>query len=290
MAKHCCLRIAVILFIISLMFIVSGCGDAQNGDAQNPGNGENQGASQQGSLLDEIQDRGVLKVGMVLRFPPQMYVDEATGEPAGYDPFLMRKLAEDLEVELEMVDMEFEATIPALLAGQVDMLSLGLVNRPPRALVMEFTRPYVPYIQVAVVQAGSDIMTYDDLNQDGMKVTGLVGSTAENLARREFPNAEFLGLNQQEAMMEVTSGRADAVVVEAYMAIPLVNNNPDLVRVLEPDNPMQEEWGRWAVRPGDQRWLNYLNNWIDYYYTNGTLMGWYDEMVIDVQDEFWEMD
>src|SRR5687767_11146765 len=41
------------------------------------------------SLLDEIQERGTLRVGMTLQFEPQMYRDES-GEPAGYDVELMK--------------------------------------------------------------------------------------------------------------------------------------------------------------------------------------------------------
>tara|TARA_B100000959_G_C14430463_1_gene398357 strand:+ start:109 stop:504 length:396 start_codon:yes stop_codon:yes gene_type:complete len=99
------------------------------------------------SLLDEIQERGKIKIGSTLKYPPQMYVD-SDGEPAGYDVELMKMLAKDMKVELEVVDMDFPGLIPALLAEKVDMLSVGLVNTPERALALEFTDGYVPYRQV----------------------------------------------------------------------------------------------------------------------------------------------
>lgn len=95
------------------------------------------------SLLDEIIDRGTIKIGSTLQYPPQMYRDES-GEPAGYDVELMKMLANDMHVKLEVVDMDFPGLIPALLAGKVDMLSVGLVNTPERALSLEFTDGYVP--------------------------------------------------------------------------------------------------------------------------------------------------
>ena len=95
------------------------------------------------SLLDEIIDRGTIKIGSTLQYPPQMYRDE-NGDPAGYDVELMKMLANDIGVELEVVDMDFPGLIPALLAGKVDMLSVGLVNTPERALSLEFTDGYVP--------------------------------------------------------------------------------------------------------------------------------------------------
>ena len=142
------------------------------------------------SLLDEIIDRGTIKIGSTLQYPPQMYRDE-NGDPAGYDVELMKMLANDMHVELEVVDMDFPGLIPALLAGKVDMLSVGLVNTPERALALEFTDGYVPYSQVVVVQKNSAAESVSDLNREGMKITALLGSTAENLAKAKFPNAEI---------------------------------------------------------------------------------------------------
>ena len=85
------------------------------------------------SLLDEIKQRGVIKIGSTLKYPPQMYRDDS-GEPAGYDVELMKMLANALGVELEVVDMDFPGLIPALIAGKVDMLSVGLVNTQETAL------------------------------------------------------------------------------------------------------------------------------------------------------------
>ena len=107
-----------------------------------------------GNLLDEIKDRGTLRVGMVLQFEPQMYIDE-NGEPAGYDVDLMHMLAEDLGVELEINNLEFDAMIPGVLARQFDMASVGLVGRPARLEQLWFTCPYVPYGQVVVVNNDS---------------------------------------------------------------------------------------------------------------------------------------
>ena len=65
------------------------------------------------SLLDEIKERGKIKIGSTLKYPPQMYRD-SNGKPAGYDVELMKMLAKDMKVELEVVDMDFPGLIPAL--------------------------------------------------------------------------------------------------------------------------------------------------------------------------------
>ena len=230
-----------------------------------------------GNRLDAIKDRGTLVVGMTLQFEPQMYVDE-TGEPAGYDVDLMKMLAEDLQVELDIQDLEFPALMPGLIADQFDLVSVGLVGRPPRLEQLWFTCPYVPYRQVVVVNDGAGITSLDQLNDSGVTMTALIGSTAANLTSTRFPDAELVELDQAPAFLEVASGRADAIVVEEYLAIPFVRENPG-TSVLNPDAPFSQEYGAWAVPRGEVVWLEYLNGWLSYYISNGRLDELYTEWI-----------
>lgn len=231
----------------------------------------------EGNLLDDIKDRGTLRVGMTLQFEPQMYRD-ANDEPAGYDVEAVQLLADDLGVELEISDQEFDALIPGLLAGQFDLVSVGLVGRPPRLEQMWFTCPYVPYRQVVVTNDDSGITGLGDLNDSSVTMTALIGSTAANLISTEFPDATLTELDQAPAFLEVASGRADAIVVEEYLAIPFVAENPG-TSVLNPDAPFSQEYGAWAIPRGEVVWLEYLNGWLGYYIANGTLDGLYTDII-----------
>lgn len=231
-----------------------------------------------GNLLDEIKDRGTLRVGMVLQFEPQMYIDE-NGEPAGYDVDLMHMLAEDLGVELEINDLEFEAMIPGVLARQFDLASVGLVGRPARLEQLWFTCPYVPYGQVVVVNNDSHVKTRSDLNSSDVTMTALAGSTAANLISKEFSEANLVELDQAPAFLEVASGRADAIVVENYLAQPFVAENPT-TSILDPTDPfLAAEYGAFALPRGEVVWLEYLNGWLGYYIARGTLDDLYEKHI-----------
>ena len=231
-----------------------------------------------GNLLDEIKDRGSLRVGMVLQFAPQMYIDD-DGNPAGYDVDLMQLLADDLGVELDISDLEFEAMIPGLLARQFDLASVGLVGRPARLEQLWFTCPYVPYRQVVVVNNDSGIGSIAELDSSDVTMTALTGSTASSLTETRFPNAELIQLDQAPAFLEVASGRADAIVVEEYLALPFVAANPS-TSVLNPNAPfVAEEYGAWALPRGEVVWLEYLNGWLAYYISRGTLDEIYEDHI-----------
>jgi ABC-type amino acid transport substrate-binding protein len=230
-----------------------------------------------GNLLDEIKERGSLRVGMSLQFEPQMYKD-ANDQPAGYDVEVLKILAEDLGVELDISDQEFDALIPGLLAGQFDMVSVGLVGRPARLEQLWFTCPYVPYRQVVVVNDGAGITGLDQLDSPDVTITALIGSTAANLVSSQFPTANLNELEQAPAFLEVASGRADAIVVEEYLALPFVRENPG-TSILNPDAPFSQEYGAWALPRGDVMWRTYLNGWLGYYIANGTLAGLYEDII-----------
>lgn len=232
------------------------------------------------SLLDEIQDRGALRVGMTLQFEPQMYRDR-NGEPAGYDVELLKLLAADIGtgVELDIQDQDFTGLIPALLAGQVDMISVGLVGRPGGRLeTMWFSTPYVPYQQVVIVPADSDVVDTAELNAPDKTISALIGSTAANLASRIFPEATLVELEQQPALLEVASGRADAGIVEAYLAIPFVEQNPT-AKILNPEDPFSLEFGSYALPRGDLDWWMFINGWLRYRKGQGVLQALYDQII-----------
>jgi ABC-type amino acid transport substrate-binding protein len=234
---------------------------------------------QSGSVLDEIIERGELRVGMTLQFEPEMYLDD-DGNPAGYDVELLELLAADLEVELTIENQEFDALIPGLLAGTWDMISVGLVPRPPRLLQMYFTDAYVPYEQVLVAAADTDReATIDAYNVEGTTITALQGATAAEQVATQFPNATLAEFPQQDAaFLEVASGRADAIVVESYLAERFIQANPDQLAIVALDAPLQIEYGSYAIPLGDDKFLTYLNSWLQYYKNNGTLDRIYDEV------------
>ena len=63
----------------------------------------------------------VLRVGMVLRYPPCEMQDKA-GNPDGVGVKLAEALAKHLGRPLKIVPMEFSGLIPALKTGNVDLI------------------------------------------------------------------------------------------------------------------------------------------------------------------------
>jgi ABC-type amino acid transport substrate-binding protein len=248
--------------------VAAACGGGQSGSRSSD------------ELWDQVQRARTLRVAMVLQFPPQFYRDPQTREPAGYDVEMLKRMAKDLGVELQIEDMDFTATVPSLMAGKVDIIAAGLVNTPERAKSIQFTDPYVPYQLVAMIQKDGGVTDASQLNRRGRIVSVLLGSTSHELANILFPQAEIRALDRQDAcMLEVSSKKADACIMERYLAIPYVRNNPGTTAILTPDKPFSVQYGCLAIRYGNPRFLYWVNNWLHYYKASGVLDALYDRII-----------
>jgi len=237
-------------------------------------------AQSDAELWDRVQRSKTLRVAMVLQFPPQFYRDPQTREPAGYDVEMLKLMAKDLGVGLQIEDMDFTASVPSLMAGRVDLIANGLVNTPERAKTIQFTEPYVPYQLIAMIQKDGGIADAAQLNQPGRTVSVLLGSTSHELAKLLFPRVEIRALDRQDAcMLEVSSKKSDACLMERYLAIPYVRNNPQTTALLNPDKPFAVQYGCLALRYGSPRFLYWVNNWLKYYKASGILDALYDRII-----------
>ena len=226
------------------------------------------------SLLKTIQSRGTLNVTTSLLYPPEFYKDPS-GKPAGYDIDVLNLVAKDLNVKLNIIHVpDNAANIANVQSGKADMVSAGLVNTPKRALVMNFTKGYVPYTQILMVTTTGGINSIADLNKAGKVITALTASTAFFRAQLLFPKAKVTPLAQDEALLSVATGKADACLVEDYLANPFIKQHPN-VKLMNNGIGVATEFGCWGVLAGDFLWWRWLDNWISYNIDNAQLPGMY---------------
>jgi ABC-type amino acid transport substrate-binding protein len=225
------------------------------------------------SLLSKVQKRGTLNVSTSLLYPPEFYKD-SSGQPAGYDIDVLNMVAKDLNVKLNIIDVpDNAASIANVQSGKADVISAGLVNTPKRALVMNFTKGYVPYTQILMVPVGG-ATSVDQLNQAGKKITALTASTAFFRAQLLFPKATVTPLAQDQALLNVATGKADACLVEDYLAKPFIAQHKN-VQMMNNGQGIATEFGCWAVPGGDYLWWRWLDNWISYNIDNAQLPAMY---------------
>ncbi|MEO0361860.1 MAG: transporter substrate-binding domain-containing protein, partial [Pseudomonadota bacterium] len=95
---------------------------------------ETQQALASESVIETIKQRGVIRVGMATFVPWAMR--DKNGDLIGFEIDVARKVAEDMEVEVEFVPTAWDGIIPALLAGKFDVIIGGMSITPARNLTV----------------------------------------------------------------------------------------------------------------------------------------------------------
>ena len=96
---------------------------------------------------------GVLRFGTAAITEPFSFVD-GSRQVVGIDLEIAARVAQKLNRRLEVVDMEFGAMIPALVAGKVDMIGACITITDERAQKVLFSAPYYTGGIAALVKGG----------------------------------------------------------------------------------------------------------------------------------------
>ena len=161
-----------------------------------------------------------LKMGTNVAFPPYEYYDDETGEATGIDVEIAKAICEKLGYDMEIVDMDFSAIIPALTSGKIDFSMAGMTVTEERKQNVDFSISYATGIQAIIVPEDSPITCVDDLYAEGANYTIGVqeGTTGDIYCTDDF-EANGTGTvmrykNGTDATIALTSGKVDCVIID----------------------------------------------------------------------------
>lgn len=154
-------------------------------------------------------------VGTDAAWPPFEWVS-AKGHKLGFDLDVMRMIAVLEGYEIEIQDIAFDAIIPAVIAGKVDIGASGFTITAARAQVVDFSSPYWVSDQTVVVRADSGLNVVTAL-LPGRRVGAQRGTTGafwveDNLIAQGVAVELVLYETYPEAILDLLAGRLDAVI------------------------------------------------------------------------------
>ena len=157
-----------ILTVCMSVMILAGCGsDTETKSASNSDNP---------SDVQEIIDRGTLKVGVKNVTKGFGYEDPATGEYSGLEISLAKKLAESLGVEVEFTPVTAATRTALLDSGDIDCVIATFTITDERKNSWDFTTPYYTDHVGVLVENSSGIKNLADLKDKTVGVSS--GSTS----------------------------------------------------------------------------------------------------------------
>jgi polar amino acid transport system substrate-binding protein len=238
-----------------------------------------------GSLIDEVKERGVLRVGQDAGYMP-LYGTNPDGDRIGLEVEILEKMAEILGVKLEFVIVNWDGIIPALVSNKFDVIWSAMTITPERALRVNFSDPYLTVGQIILYNSDkySTAPDAEDLNNPEVKIAVQLGSTGAEAANRLLPEAEiYMFETIDEAAFQVASGRADAMIFDSIYAR-FMAKKYDQLEVTE-DLLTREDFGV-AIPKGDFETLQWLNTFIQWIKTTGTLAELENYWFVEYEPEF----
>ena len=225
------------------------------------------------SVIETIKKRGVIRVGMSTFVPWAMR--DKDGDLIGFEVEVAKKLAKDMEVEVEFVPTAWDGIIPALLAGKFDVIIGGMSVTPVRNLTVNFTAPYANSSLgvMASKELAEGLEWPEGYNASDVTFTCRRGATPCNYIRENFPKATLRQFDDDgQVEQEVLNGNAHAMLTSQPKPAFAVYENPEVAfaPTTEKIEPNSESF---AVRKGDPDALNFFNNWI----MLNRQSGWLDE-------------
>ncbi|HWK21602.1 MAG TPA: cysteine ABC transporter substrate-binding protein [Ureibacillus sp.] len=248
-------KLLALLLAAITMVILAACG---NNDTESSNTESDTSSSESTSAIDEIKERGTLRVAVFSDKPPFGYVD-ANGDNQGYDVVLAKRLAKDLlgdESKVEYVLTEAQARVDLLKSDKVDVVLANFTVTPERQEQVDFANPYMK-VAIGVVSPNSaPIESVEQL--EGKKVIVTKGTTAEAYFMKNHPEIELVKYDQNtEAFEALKDGRGDAMAQDNALLFGWANENPDFSVALSSLGDL--DYIAPAVKKGNTELLEWLN-------------------------------
>jgi polar amino acid transport system substrate-binding protein len=242
--------------VVSLALLLGACGDDK--DDTDTGSGSTSTVEGKATAPEGLVSSNELTACSDTPYEPFEF-EGTDGEQTGYDIDLLRDIAADANLTLEVKDLPFDGILGSLAAGDCDVVASAVTITDERKQQVDFSDPYFDADQSLLVNAADkgDYAELEDLA--GKRIGVQSGTTGEAYANEHKPDgATVVSFEDADAMFAaMTSGDVVALLqdfpVNAYRA-----QKDDTFTVTE-RFPTGEQYG-YAVAKGKAAIVTFLND------------------------------
>jgi len=198
-----------------------------------------------------------LVMGTNAEFPPFETRGGADGSAVvGFDVEVAQAIAAKVGLPLKIEEMDVDSLLPALNAGQVDLVLRGVKITPERTQSVDFSAPYYKATQVVLVLAGSTVPeTKEQLK--GRRIGVQLGATGDATAVEITGQENVRRFNSaKETVVALMNSQADAVLIDEQPVLLFLKKNPELMRA---PVVFDDEFYGVAVKKGNAELLAKVN-------------------------------
>jgi cystine transport system substrate-binding protein len=167
-------------------------------------------------LLDEVKQRGTLRIAVEGTYPPFNFKDDK-GQLTGFDVEIAKAIAARLGVKPEFTTTEWSGILAGLQAGKYDVIVNQVAATDKRRETFDFSEPYVISYPQLIVRANETRKLDTPADLKGKKIGVGQGSNYADLAKgiegaevRTYPGAP-------EYLQDLATGRIDAAINDSLL-------------------------------------------------------------------------
>jgi polar amino acid transport system substrate-binding protein len=223
-------------------------------------------------VLDRILAKKELVVGTAADMPP-LNMTLKDGKIVGMEVDIATLMANEIGVRLTLKPMPFNDLLPALEAGQVDLILSGMTMTPLRNTKVAFAGPYFGSGKSVLIKQENvaSLRSTEMMNSPEVTVAALKGSTSQRFVERFAPQAKLVltdGYDQAIAM--VLDGKVRAMVADFPICnVSVYRYQGKGLTTLK--SPLNYEPIGIALPPNDPLFLNVVQNFVAYLMNSGEL-------------------
>lgn len=183
------------------------------------------------------------------------------GNIVGYDIAFAYDLAYDLGCELVLVPMTYGSIVKELKSDLYDIAMSAVSMNEERIKQITFTSPYLSprYVFVTTEDKKKIFSSLNQVKQDTkLRIAVLKGSSYASIAKELLPSHSIIEL---ESYADFEKSHADAILWEEQQAIAWSIGKRN-IRVMFPSPALGVDTLAYAIKAGNPRFLNYLNQWL----------------------------
>jgi len=193
-----------------------------------------------GSRLDAIIERHVLRVGTTGAYRPFTALDQGTGEYSGFDIDMARALAKALGVSITFAPATWSGLAKGLADGDYDIAMGGVSVTLDRQKIGFFSAPYMRDGKTPIARCADQekFQTLADIDRPGVKVIANPGGTNERFDRARLHAADIIVYPDNLTIFDqLAAGRADLMLTDASETRFQAKLHPGVLCAIHPDQP-----------------------------------------------------
>jgi len=220
-------------------------------------------AATAGPVQDRVKASGTVRVCIWPDYYGITFRSPRTGQLGGIDIELSAEFAKMLGVKLEYVESSFAKLVADVTADRCDVAMFAVGITAQRAPHLKFSQPYLKSDVYGVTTRSNRVVRqWADIDQPGVKVAVQAGTFMEPVMATSLKQAQLVVIRPPLSReQELEAGRVDVFMTDYPYSRRLLDN-ADWARLVSPPQPFHIIPYAYAVKPGDDEWLQQLDRFV----------------------------